>query len=101
MLIEEQYRNATEKYMIGESGLFEPFTDDIGKLFRFCRRKYGKCTSKVYVDNPDKTAKAIGWVFEKLVKYEDTGEKYLQEVWITLHESRPTETTEYHYIELQ
>lgn len=101
MLIEERYTNATERHTIGASGLFEPFTDNIKTLFSFYQREYGRCISKVYIDSPDGTAKAIGWVFQKHMKYDDCKDTYLQETWVVLHESKPIVSTEYHYKELQ
>lgn len=95
MLVEENYVNQTEGYRIGNSGLYEPFTDKIGLLFRAYQRQFGKCISKVYIDNNG--AKAIGWVFQKTVKYDDVNEYYLQETWVTLHEFEPVVTKAYHY----
>lgn len=100
MLIEEVWRNATENYICGESGLYEPYTDNLGELFRSLQKEYGKCVSKVYVDQGDKTI-AIGWVFEKRRKYDDCNDTYLQETWVTLHESKPEVETTYHYKELK
>lgn len=101
MLIEEIYRNASEGYVIGESGLYTPFTDKPGELFKALRREYGKCVSKVYVDKLDNTVSAIGWVFQKLQKYEDCNKTYLAETWVTLHDDKPTVDTTYHYHELK
>ena len=102
MLIHETYTNETEGYIIGDSGYFEPFTDDVGKLFKSLQKEYGKCVSKVYVDDSNDPRKAIpiGWVFEKLTEYSDSKEKYLQSVWVTLHNSRPRTTIHHDYMEL-
>ena len=69
-------------YLNGESGWYEPFTDDLGRLFKSLRREYGRCVSRVYQDTPDGTADPIGWVFQKRAKYTDSPETYLQEVWV-------------------
>ena len=74
-----------------EGDYYEPYTDDLGQLFKSLRREYGRCTSRVYVDAPDGTADPIGWVFEKQVEYEDadrarlTGRErlYNRQVWVT------------------
>lgn len=100
MLIEESWVNRTENYRTGDSGLYEPFTNNIKKLFTSLQRTYGRCISKVYIDMAN-GAKAIGWVFLKIARYEDTGGKYLQETWVTLHESQPEHETTYHYKFLQ
>ena len=96
MLVEEHYHNKTEGYMVGESDLYEPFTDDIGRLFRFMQKEYGRCTSKVYVGDGDH----VGWAFEKKVMYTDADSKddrYIQEVWVTLHDSQPKRIIQYDY----
>ena len=65
------------------SPYYEPFTDNLGQLFKSLRREYGRCTSRVYVDSPDGTADPIGWVFEKKQKYTDSPEFFKQAVWVT------------------
>ena len=97
MLISETYINATEGFQYGSADPYEPFTDDIGELFRALSREYGRCTSKVYINGPDGNAQAIGWVFQKRIQYEDCTKTYLAERWIVLHESHPDMHTEFHY----
>jgi hypothetical protein len=95
MLIQETFINKTEGHGIGDSDKYEPFTDNIGQLFRSLQREYGRCVGKVYQDTPDGT-KQTGWVFEGMDKYTDTGDKYLREVWVTLYEKADTvERTEF------
>ena len=94
MLIQEAWVNRTKDYRIGESDIYEPFTDNIKKLFKSLMKEYGRCTGKVRID-PD--GKAIGWVFEKRTKYSDAKETFLQETWVTLHKEKPTVTSKYHY----
>lgn len=89
MLIQETHINRTEGYMLGEAEPYEPFTEDTGKLFRELQREYGRCISKAYVD-PD--GKQIGWVFQKLTKYQDSNETYLAETWITVYEKWEKQT---------
>lgn len=101
MLINEIYVNATDHYTLGGSGLYKPFTDKTGELYKALQREYGRCLSKVYIDNPDGKIKAIGWVFVKRAKYEDCNKTYLQETWVELHDDTPTTKTTYHYHELK
>lgn len=87
--IQETFVNETAGYRFGETEPYEPFTDDLGKLFRNLQAEYGRCTGKVYTDSKD-GVKAIGWVFEKRMKYEDARtnkpeDYYLCSVWVTLH----------------
>lgn len=96
LLVNEVYTNETEKYRCGDSGYYQPFTDNLGKLFLTYQRDYGRCISKVYIDKDNKSF-AIGWVFEKKVKYEDCNEFYLQHTWITLHNSEPIKYYSYDY----
>jgi len=86
MLISEVYTNETKGYLFGESGQYEPFTNDIGQLFRSCQREFGRCVSSVYQDFKDGTIKRIGWYFEKRMKYEDCNEYYVRGVWVTLYD---------------
>lgn len=65
------------------SDLYEPSTDNTGKLFRSLQGEYGKCISKMYHDDYHGS---IGWVFEKRVKFTDCDEYYIQETWITLYD---------------
>jgi len=70
-------------YGLGESGWYEPFTEDLGKLFKSLNKEYGRCVSKVYQDAPDGVADPVGWVFQKRVKQSDYKPSYLQETWVT------------------
>jgi len=60
-------------------------------VYKAAMREYGRCSSKVYIDNNGKT-KSIGWVFQKRVKYEDCKETYLQETWIVPLKSHEVKT---------
>lgn len=99
MLISEQHINVTQDCLCGESGLYEPCNaDDIGKLFKTLQEEFGRCVSKIYIDEGDEgDARAIGWVFQKKQKYSDVDEEYVHEVWVTLHEKEPTVVKTYHY----
>lgn len=108
LLVSEEMVNVTKGYRYGGSEPYEPYTDDIGELFRAMRREYGACQSSVYVDSVDGGApKRVGWVFVKRVKYDDAKsdwprEKrtYLREVWVTLHDAPDTvgRTAHFHAI---
>jgi len=76
-----------KSYLLHDSGWYEPFTDNLGQLFKFLQKEYGRCVSRVYQDAPDRVADPIGWVFQKRVKYQDCNETYLQEVWVTHRQS--------------
>jgi len=71
--------NATEGHIICDEKT--EVDGNKGDVFRKLRKKYGKCTGKVYIDKKDGRTLHTGWVFVKNEKYEDTKEKYLHEVW--------------------
>ena len=88
-IIEETHVNETEGYMLGEPiriALEDTFLGadaTPGDIYRFALGEYGRCVSKVYVD-AEGGPKAIGWVFQKRDHYEDTGEPFIHETWVTL-----------------
>ncbi|MGA2260801.1 MAG: hypothetical protein ABSH28_05125 [Acidobacteriota bacterium] len=89
---QEDYIDASRGCRLGNTEPYETFTDNEGKLFREFRRLYGRCISKVYVDD-----KEIGWVFQSRVPYCDGTDRYLREVWVTLHDG-PAEQIVKHQI---
>ena len=116
--IRETYVNTTRDNMIGESGWYEPYTEDRGELFRSLQREYGGCTSRMYTDRkiPDPSAVyfspmftrlpkparfetvAIGWVFSRREQYEDArgnrpSDFYIREVWVEVRETPDDATT--------
>lgn len=104
MLIEETWVNKTENCQSGEADLYEPFTENTGELFRAFQKEYGRCVSKIYIDNPSGdpfNPIIVGWVFEKRQRYDDSKNTFLLETWITLHEKKPTVTRQFHYHELK
>lgn len=94
---ETNYVNVTEGGRWGDSDISETSADTPGELYRSCVQEYGRCTSKVYVDGPD-GPRAVGWVFLKRDRYEDTHQPFLRETWVTCHEAPPTVTREFHYL---
>jgi hypothetical protein len=58
--------------------------DEIGRLYRGCRREYGRCISKVYISTQTEKAIPIGWVFQKRQEYRDTYKPYICETWVTV-----------------
>ena len=97
MLLKETWVNKSEGYNFGESDFYEPFTTNLKDLFNSLMREHGRCISSMFIDKKSGGTAKIGWVFEKLKVYEDTGEKYLQETWVEVHEKEPTRTIQNHY----
>lgn len=106
IFMSETFINKDKNARFGESGIYESFTDDKGKLFKSLQREYGRCVSRVYVDRADGPPKAIGWVFEKRMQYEDARTNgadsyYVREVWVTLYTgSEVVERKRAPYVEL-
>jgi hypothetical protein len=104
LMILETYVNDTEGHQFGDSGWYEPFTENRGELFRSLRREFGGCVSRVYQDvlirrpaathgvyrRGTYTVKTAGWVFSRRERYDDArpGDKttYVREVWVQLRE---------------
>jgi hypothetical protein len=89
MMMRETCIDTETGTQIHESDVYEPFTQEIGKLYRSCVRSWGRCVGKVYIDRLDGKINSCGWVFIKRVKYENSKGTYLQETWVTLHEKQP------------
>ena len=96
--IKEEFSNATKGYSFSHCDAYETSFDNAGALFRSLQSEYGRCTSRVYIDTKTGT-KAIGWVFEKRMQYEDSKEYYTHEVWVTVLDKPDTVTRERHYHE--
>jgi len=100
LLISEEWVNRTESYSSGSSDPYESAYDTTGTLYRALLREHGRCISRVYIDQGDKTL-CVGWVFVKKAHYEDDRTKtYLQETWVTLHERMPERTIKHFYKEI-
>src|SRR5215831_16183780 len=85
LVVAEDYVDATTETRYGNSGWQEPWTDDVGRLYRDGVREYGRCIGHVYADFSGKSY-AVGWVFLKRAEYEGhvrRGDErtYLQETW--------------------
>lgn len=93
LYVQEAWVNATERLRAGESEVYESGYASPGDLFRAAVRAHGRCVGKVYIGD----GIPVGWCFVKCARYEDTGETYLLETWITLHDAPDTVTRERHY----
>jgi len=98
--VKQEYLNKTEGYSFGDSGVYESRFEKVEEVFKFCQKEYGRCLSRVYVDGENGVPFAIGWVFERVDKYEDTGENYIKETWVSLHEKEPEKTIKHFYKKL-
>jgi hypothetical protein len=91
LMVKESYVNRTNNYRFGDSEWYEANADDRKELFSDLQQEFGRCTGKIYVDLISGGARAIGWVFEKKMKYEDARSSkpedfYLREVWVEVRE---------------
>ena len=88
LMIRETFVNVTKGRRFNETAPYETFTSDRGELYRHLRREYGRCTSRVYVDDAN-GPRPVGWVFLSRQKYDDErGVTYLREVWVEVCEPK-------------
>ena len=95
ILIQETCFNVSENYTLFESDVFESFTDSVDELFLELQNEFGLYVNKLFEGDDD--VNQVGWVFQKKGKCEDSGEKFVQETWVTLHEKLPVKKVEYHF----
>lgn len=91
--IKETYVNETKGYQWGDSGWYEPYTENIGRLFLNMQREFGRCIGRMYRDYENGKTVAVGWVFQKRMRYEDARynrpeDYYLREVWVEVREEK-------------
>jgi hypothetical protein len=55
---------------------------DKKELFNWLQKTYGRCISKVYIDD----GTSIGWMFQARVKYDDCKDTFIKETWISIVE---------------
>jgi len=112
MRIREVYVNETTDTRFGDSGWYEPWTEDKGKLFRSYQQEFGGCVSMEYRDvrlSRESTMVAFGvtvviparwridtcgWVFSRRERYEDARPYWTQEqatyvrvVWVEVEDA--------------
>lgn len=83
--IKFEYVNASEGHVMGSE--VQPVSDTVlegmtpGQMFRWLQREYGRCISRVYIDE----GTPVGWCFQRAMPYGDNPrESYIQEVWVSL-----------------
>lgn len=97
--VSETYIDETRGCIFGDSGgWYEPYTENVGRLFRNMQQEFGRCTGTVYVDTAQGETMATGWVFSKRVEYDDAhrirrkeDRTYVREVWVSLRWTPVTE----------
>ena len=93
--IRETFINQTGGYSFGHSDWYKPLTNDIGDLYRFLVKEFGRCISKMYIDRLQVNGRMAeihcGWVFAKRMKYEDSKDTYLREVWVSVRNAETKE----------
>lgn len=83
-------------YRFGDDTPYETMYEETGDLFKALMKEYGRCTSKMFVDKLDGSAKQVGWCFEKKAKYEDTNELFTQAAWVWVFTEMPVKTVTIH-----
>ena len=95
MVVEISHTNETKGWRLGE-----PYYDDVdaetpGELYRLCRREFGRCRSRVYIDGADGKPMHVGWFFVRREEYRDSPETYLRGTWVTVLASEPHRVRDY------
>jgi hypothetical protein len=105
MLVSIDYVDAEKGIRLGSEPIHEPFTDNLGELYRFGLREFGRCTGHVYIGE----GIPVGWVFVKLVEFDDADSchlrgrdrYFLRESWVTLHAEPISVTRTEHYLNVK
>ena len=107
LLIQESWVNRTRGNLVGETEPYESRFETPSEAYRGCRKLYGRCVGRVYVDGENGEARPVGWIFLKREVYADhryavarNADTYLQETWITLHSAPPVRSVKHNYVEL-
>ncbi len=89
-MIKCSFVNKTKGYIFSQEPFEQTAATSRGKLFRQLQKEFGRCVSKIYVDQTDGTIKQIGWTFERMEEYSDNRgsrrDKYVREVWVEVVE---------------
>ena len=100
--VRETFVNETKGHQIGETEWYEPYTDNMGRLFLNLQKEYGRCLSRMYRElNEDDSNPVdgvpVGWVFSRRERYADArgrwsdrlgrtvygdDDHYIREVWV-------------------
>jgi len=94
--VDETWVNASERYCMGNSDVYETRHSTIEELFQAEQEEYGRCVGKAYAKYEDGTSKQVGWVFQRQMTYEDTKEPYLQETIVEVYTEKPVVETIVH-----
>lgn len=109
LMLQETHINKTEGYSFSShkyelAGTVFEDCATTAELYRAAMdlREYGRCIGRVYIYRRERTNDEggerwnvvhVGYVFEKRDHYEDTGEPYLRETWLTLVDVEPRRVT--------
>lgn len=81
----EHYQRGSEVYRLNELGLATDASP--ADVYRHFLEYEGRCIGKVWIDHDRQPEPVhVGWIFQKRERYEDTGEPFLAETWVTLRE---------------
>ncbi len=86
--VKETYIDRTQDCRFGDADWFETFTDNLSALYKSLQKEYGKAQN-IYCDTAKGETKKVGWIFTKRVKYEDSKNTYLREVWVEVATTKP------------
>jgi len=84
MPLKGKMRQYEESYYAGNPWKDYYNVESTKELFDELQSVYGRCTSKVYVDDDSGNAVQVGWVFEQKQRYQDNNKPFIQETYITI-----------------
>ncbi len=87
--IRETFVNVDRDAIFGQGDWIETSSYTLGDLYRSLRAEYGACTGKQYSERVGKPDVQSGWVFRKRMKYEDSNDTYIREVWVSVSTTAP------------
>lgn len=84
--VKTTYVNRSDNHINGEDviNIGDSIIDDVKSLYKYGLSDFGRCIGKIYIDDDDNSAKHVGYIFVKRVKYTDCDETFLQEVWFSI-----------------
>ena len=74
--------NKTQNHVIFEEIQNWDICNTTSEVYHVALKEYGRCVSKIYIDNKDGSTRHVGWVFKKKCRYGDANESYINESYI-------------------
>lgn len=86
LFVKITYTNETENYIQHISDIEAVDTQNLTELFWHVRKAERGSIRKMFIDGTNGSTLHVGYVVSRKAKYEDTGEIYVEALWIELLE---------------